>query len=76
MSDTTWTRYRHRERPEIEYEVELREGWGRPLAAPFNGEPCYRIRTIKNHGHHEEIHQPAFTYMPADKFIELYERVT
>ncbi len=77
MSDTTWARYRHREKPEIEYEVEARAASGEPIVQfePTGSEPCHRIRTIKNHGHYEEAHQPAFTYMPADKFTELYGRV-
>ena len=74
----TWVRYRHRKRPDIEFDVEASETadeWGlvtRP--EPISGEPCFLIRTVRNHSHHEEIHQAAFTHMPAQEFNEVYER--
>ena len=75
-TETAWARYRHREKPEIEYDVEIFAS-NRSLIVhtkPMT-EPCFRIRTIKNHFKEEEIHQPAYTYMPTEEFTEIYERV-
>ena len=90
MSETTWTRFR-RKKPLIlrsdlpgagkcyvEYEVETIAG--RPIGYSINGEPCRKIRTVRSHyleakGFKEEHHIPARTYMPAEHFLELYERV-
>jgi hypothetical protein len=79
LSEERWARYRRREHPEIEYSV--REGnatqsgeFGAKIYA-FKDEPCVRIRTIRNLAFKEEVHQPAYTMMPADKFFDVYERV-
>ena len=48
---------------------------GGPISEEFKGETCYRIRTIRNLANPEEVHQPAYTFMPADQFLELYEPV-
>lgn len=72
---TSWARYGHRGRPEIEYDVEVESDSGRLTAFLMpEGGYCFRIRTIKNHSHHEEAHRPAYTYMPAEHFFEIYER--
>jgi glycerophosphoryl diester phosphodiesterase len=74
----TWARYRHRERPDIEFDVEVSARGNLVVRhEPISGEPCYhRIRTIRNLSHHEEAHQPAYTYMPTDRFLNVYERAT
>lgn len=70
----TWVRYRHRERHDIEFDVEVSGGDGLPFIRPepISGEPCYRVRTIRNLSHPEESHQAAYTYMPQEKFLSVY----
>jgi hypothetical protein len=87
LSETRWQRYRHRRNPKIEYDVEYgfiqtpdeikhvplectmkdSDGWHRGC--------FYRIRTIRNHYYEEGRHIPAYTYLSAERFGELYERV-
>ncbi|QIN79642.1 hypothetical protein GBA65_15155 [Rubrobacter marinus] len=73
---TAWRRYRHRDRPEIEYDVEIFASNGSLVVhtAPTKGEPCFRVRTIRNLSFREEAHRPAYTYMPTEGFLEVYER--
>ena len=75
IEEATWIRYRHRERLEIEYEVESDPDTCEPLPFVFRGEVCHRIRTIRNLSYPEEVHQPAFTMMPAEGLLDVYERV-
>jgi len=71
-----WIRYRHRERPEIEYDVACYPiPGGGPISSEFKGERCFHIRTVRNISFAEEVHQPAYTMMPANKFIDTYEKV-
>ena len=74
VPDKTWVRYRHRTRPEIEFDVACYPGGG-PISEEFNGESCFLVRTICNHAFAEEVHQPAYTKMPADVFLDVYQRV-
>ena len=74
QQQTTWARYRHRENPKYEYDVEVDE-FGLPLVSSFKEQPCYRIHTIKNHFKEEETHQPAHTQMPTQHFDTVYQKV-
>jgi hypothetical protein len=42
---------------------------------PIDYDGFYRIRTVRNLFYKEEIHIPAYTFMSAEKWDELYERV-
>lgn len=75
MSEIRWVRYSHRERPEIEYDVACSIPDGGPISVEFKGERCFRVRTIRNVSIAEEVHEPAYTLMPADKFFDTYKRV-
>lgn len=70
-----WVRYRHKTNRAIEYDVACH--WlivpSAGISQMFKGEWCFRIRTVRNLAHFEEVHQPAYTMMPADKFFEIYE---
>lgn len=71
MSEERWARYRHRKRLDIEYDVRESnalsgEFWAKLHA--LENEACVRVRTIRNHSFVEEVHQPAFTLMPAEFF--------
>lgn len=69
-----WQRYRHKANSGIEYDVETHSG-GALFESVFKGELCHRIRTIRNLSYPEEVHQPAYTMMPADNWHATYERV-
>lgn len=78
MAEVRWARYRHRHRPDIEYEVQednaRQDGVFRANVYYLKDEPCVRIRTIRNLSFAEEVHQPAYTLMPAEKFFDIYIR--
>lgn len=67
-----WVRYKHKLNRAIEYDVEI-FSFDVPNMHIFEHEPCYRIRTVRNISFPEEVHQPAYTMMPADRFHEVYE---
>lgn len=73
LEAATWTRYRHRQRSDIEYDVEVSAD-GTPLTHLIKSESYHLIRTIHNLSHHEEAHQPAYTYMPTERFLDVYEK--
>lgn len=71
---SSWVRYRHKSNRAIEYDVACYSiTQGGPISTEFHGEQCFRIRTVRNISLPEEIHIPAFTEMPAEKFLEIYE---
>lgn len=74
MREARWQRYRHKANNRIEYDVEVHRS-GKLFGHVFKGELCFRIRTIRNIANPEEVHQPAYTMMPADKFFDVYQRV-
>lgn len=78
MAEVRWARYRHRYRLNIQYDVQLAnadegvESWLKEY--DVKGEACVRIRTIRNHAFSEEVHEPAYTFMPAKFFFDVYQR--
>jgi len=73
--ETRYVRYTHRERPDIEYDVESSYPYGGPVPYVFNGESCYQVRTIRNVSFAEEVHQSERTMMPSRHFFDFYEPV-
>jgi hypothetical protein len=75
---TRFVRYQHRKRPDIEYDVledSAKNGLPFTRYDPKTGELCHLVRTVRNASFFEEVHQPAYTLMPAARFLELYARV-
>lgn len=79
MAEVRWVRYRHRKIQNIEYDVQegnatISGEFGANVYV-FKDEACVRIRTIRNLSFAEEVHEPAYTFMPATLFFYVYEQV-
>lgn len=78
MNEERWLRYRHRKIPAIEYEVledsSTPNGEFAAKVYAFKDDLCLRIRSIRNLAFAEEVHEPAFTMMPAGLFFDVYQR--